>query len=408
MKFKTKHALLSVAIGTAMTFSSVSFASIDPDSLTRENFYEKVIPVAQQEGELTFFDYTSSLTPVFTNVAIPEFEKKYNIKVNYYQVNGDTAAQQIIAARNANREVAVDLFFAHSGSSLITLSNADAISDIPFHEIVPNMEFIREDIATSVNGVEHGGAYAPFHINQVSLAYNSRRINDEDVPVTFEQFLDYAKANPGKVAVTSPLRGGSGEGFIMSASVEMMSSECLEEALDFSRTREQAEAWAASGCLDSTIEYFKELSPYVEFTNGNADTLNLLANNQVVIGTAWEDMAYTYLNRSLLPRTIRQSVIETGLVSGADGLLIPANAKNKAAAMLFVDELLSVNTQSEKISRIGSRSPRTDIDFSETVSESSLQFLVDQQQLRNARQSWYNRLYTKALSDHLTLEVLAN
>ena len=403
-----KHSLLSLAIGAAVAFSPVSSASLDMDSLTRDNFYEKVVPQAQQEGELNFFDFSSSLGPIFTEVAIPEFEKKYGIKVNYYQVSGNTAIQQVIAANNANRHSSVDLFFSSSGRGLTMLHTAGALAPIPFHEVVPNMASIREDIATTVNGVDHGGSYAPFHLNQVSLAYNSRHIDDTDVPTTFEQLLDYAKANPNKVAVTSPVRGGSGEGFAMSVSMEMMSEECVEEAHDFSRTREQAEAWAKSGCLDDVVDYYNQLSPYVEFTNGNADTLNLLANNQVNIGTAWEDMAYTYLSRSLLPRTVRQSVIETGLVGGADGMLIPVNAKNKAAAILFLDELMSVNTQSEKIERIGSRSPRTDIDFSETVSESNLNFLIAQEQLVDAQQNWYNKLYTKALADFLTVEVLAN
>lgn len=408
MKTMVKHSLFSLAIGAAVAFSPLSSASLNVESLTRDNFYEKVVPLAQQEGQLNFFDFSSSLGPVFTEVAIPEFEKKYGITVNYYQVDGRTAAQQIIATKNANRHSSVDLFFSSSAGALTTLHTAGAIANIPFHELVPNMASIREDIATTVNGIDHGGSYAPFHLNQVSLAYNSRRIDDADVPRTFEQFLNYAKANPKKVAVTSPLRGGSGEGFAMSASMQMMSNECLEEAHDFNRSRKQAEIWAKSGCLDDVVDYFEQLSPYVEFTNGNADTLNLLANNQVFMGTAWEDMTYTYLSRSLLPRTVRQSVIESGLVGGADGLLIPENAKNKAAAILFLNELMSAHTQAEKIERIGSRSPRTDINFSESVPEKSLNFLIDQQQLSDAQQNWYNKHYTRALSEHLTVKVLAN
>ena len=412
-----KNTLLAVSMTLSLSANAIepSFGTefnfnlpgVELASLNHENFHDVLVPLAKEEKSLNFFDFSGSLGPIFTDVAIPSFEKKYGIKVNYYKVDGNVATQQVIASQNANRDATVDLFFVGSGGTLNSLDAAKAMANIPYHQLLPNLQDAREDIATAVNGVQHGGAYAPFHLNQVSMAYNSRRIDEQTIPTTFDELLAYAKANPMKVAITSPSRGGSGSGFAMSASMTMMSDECLDEAHDFSRTEAQAAEWAKA-CGQPVVDYYNELKPVVEFTNGNADTLNLLANSQVYMGSAWEDMTYTYLNQSLLPRTIRQVVLEPGLVGGADGIMIPHNAANKASALLFLNELLSSDTQIEKVQRIGSRSPRTSIDFSNEVPQNSMQFLIPSDNLEGRQQNWYNKLYTNALAEHLTLKVLAN
>ena len=53
------------------------------------------------------------------------------------------------------------------------------------------------------------------------------------------------------------------------------------------------------------MAYFKELKPFVEFTNGNSDTLTLMANGQVVVATVWEDMVFDFIGRGLLPPQVK-------------------------------------------------------------------------------------------------------
>ena len=89
------------------------------------------------------------------------------------------------------------------------------------------------------------------------------------------------------------------------------------------------------------MAYFKELKPVVEFTNGNSDTLNLVANGQVVVATVWEDMVFDFIGRGLLPPQIKARLLTEGEVGDGDGAMIPSGATNLAGALLFMDYLMS-------------------------------------------------------------------
>ena len=51
--------------------------------------------------------------PVFWNEAvIPGFEKKYGVRVNFYDVKEDVAKQQLIAVHEADQDSPADAYFA--------------------------------------------------------------------------------------------------------------------------------------------------------------------------------------------------------------------------------------------------------------------------------------------------------
>ncbi len=76
----------------------------DAATLTRENFYDVLVPVAKQEGEVNLYSFAASFPVFWKEAVIPGFEKKYGIRVNFYDVKEDVAKQQLIAVHQADQD----------------------------------------------------------------------------------------------------------------------------------------------------------------------------------------------------------------------------------------------------------------------------------------------------------------
>ncbi|WP_295813512.1 extracellular solute-binding protein [uncultured Nitratireductor sp.] len=384
--------------------------NIQPDfdlaALTSENFYDVVVPRAKEEGKLTFFDFTNSFGPLFTDHLLPAFEEEYGIVVNYIRGNNEAAVQQLIAANNSGVAAPADVYFVSSSTTGLLLRE-NVMANLPLADLLPNADNFNQEIARVSGGVEHGGAYVPFHRNQTSIVYDTRTVSGDDVPTTADALLVWAEANPGKFVVTSPAGGGSGNGFMQSvAYAKVEDDDCRAEFSNFAITEEQAETYVNGPCLTPVWDYYKKLIPVAEVTNGNSDTLNLVANGAGAIGTAWEDMTYDFIGRGLLPPTVRQQIIETGQVGGGDGMFLPVGSGHPAAALLFLDFMSQHDIQLEKLRINGSRSARTDIDPVESFSEEQAARLIPTKEFAERALPSMPAPLTTAMRDYIVANLL--
>ena len=154
------------------------------------------------------------------------------------------------------------------------------------------------------------------------------------------------------------------------------------------------------------IAYFKELKPYVEFTNGNSDTLNLFANGEVVVGTVWEDMVFDFIGRGLLPPEIKARLLTEGEVGDGDGAMIPSGAQHLAGALLFMDFLMSDEIQLYKLGVNGSRSARTKLDITKALAPEVVDRLVPQDQYDELARPRIVGTVTDAASARFVSEIL--
>ncbi len=156
--------------------------------------------------------------------------------------------------------------------------------------------------------------------------------------------------------------------------------ECRAPLFNYDITREEADAYVASDCMAPVWDYFRELLPNSEVTTGNSDTLNLVANGEALVGTAWEDMAYDFIGRGLLPPSSRLHLVETGHAGGGDGFLMPPRPQHPAAAMLLMDFLLSPEMQVLKLKVNGSRSANPSITTEGQFTDEQRQHLIPDEQ----------------------------
>lgn len=351
---------------------------IDLKALTPKNFYDVITPKAKAEGEVVFYDFGESEKDLFAEI-IKRFEAKYGVRIDYHQVDGEQAVQQIIAASKAGQPSPVDIFWMPNGQARLA-TEAGVIANLPLNTMLPSAPDLEDNAATVSRGFKHGGTVAPFHRNLTAIGYDTRAVEAGKEPKTFDELMAYAKANPGKVAITSPAKGGSGSGFLETAILAMTSKECQARLYDYTVTPADAKAWAAGPCLEPVMAYFQAIKPFVEFTNGNSDTLTLMANGQTPVGTVWEDMVFDFIGRGLLPPTVKARLMTSGEVGDGDGAMIPAGAKKLAGALLFMDWLMSDDIQLYKLSVNGSRSARTKLDIAKALGPDVVARLVPQDQ----------------------------
>lgn len=378
----------------------------DLGALTADNFYDVIVPVAKKEGTVTLYDFTDSFGPLFNEHLIPEFEAKYGIKVEYVRGEGDTANQQLIAARKAGSPAPADAYFVSSGA-LPLLTGEGVLANIPLNQLLPSGAALDPAIATSTGGIQHGGTFLPFHRNQTDIVFDTRVVPADAAPTTIDAVAEWAKANPGKFVVTSPAGGGSGNGFMQSIAFAKVTDEaCRATFVKWDITAAEADAFAASDCMKPVWDYYTALLPVVEVTNGNSDTLNLIANGAGAMGTAWEDMVYDFTGRGLLPPTVRQMLLEEGQVGGGDGLFFPVGGAHPAAGLLMLDFLMSKDVQLEKLQINGSRSARTDIDPAASFTPEQVARLIPTEQFATRAIARMPAILNNQLVAYFTANVL--
>ncbi|KQW29990.1 extracellular solute-binding protein [Acidovorax sp. Root402] len=368
----------------ALGQAPLKHARFDVGSLTRDNFYQVLEPVAKREGKLVIYNYAGNFDPVWKVGLIPRYEARYGVKVEYQNVRLAQANQQLVAVHKVGASSPVDVYSAGNTDSFEMLRAAGVIAKLNLGNVVPSLAMVPAPYKDVVFGVETGGTWPLVHLNQAAMGYDSALLPTAEVPTSFESLLAWAEKHPKKLAVTSPVKGGSGSGFLYAAALNFVSDpECRKVLTNQRVTADQAAKWASSTrCMEPVWAYFGKLLKVAELTNGNADTLNLINNKQAYIGTTWEDLSLTFLGSKQLPPTYRLTLLEKGMVSSGDGLIIPANAKSPAAALLFLDMAFSREFQVWKLEHHASRSPRTDVDAANAVSATASSLLVPAPQMR--------------------------
>lgn len=370
---------------------------------SREDFYRNIVPLARQESQLILYNHAASFPALWSNIVIPRFEAKYGVRVILRNVQDNVAHQQLMAAHVAQRPAPVDVFFT-SGAHLPAYKSQGLLLDISLADRLPEAMFYDLDALQQNQGIDHEGRFMPFHRNQAALGYDSVVMSNEAVPQSLDALMTWVEAHPGRFAWSSPLRGGSGRALLVAVARHTMSVACLKrfEANDYAASAQSIRLWMReSGCFAQTWEWLRKLRSLSEITNGNAESLRLIANGRASIAAIWEDQAYTFIMNKQLPSTFRMIIPSDGLPGGMDGLFIPTGARHVAAAALFIDFALSEEIQQWKLEKNASRSARRNLDHSQVILNQ-----ISEKQIVERSTSWPSPQVVQALVDAFVENVL--
>lgn len=307
------------------------------------------------------------------------FEKDSGIRLTVVTNTAEGTYQKMVAEKGSRGTV--DLWLL-SGPQVQPAAEGSLLYG-PIIEILPNAEHITPFDAQYAEGFKHGGYVVPAWRNQAVFVYDSRFVNKP--PASLTDLEQWVQSNPKRFTYCDPARGGSGQAFVNSA-LYWLTGDPQTYFKHFDQAivdKEWPRLWA----------WLRSIGPYVVYSANNNDALEKLAREEVWIAATWEEMFLQWRADGRLSDSVGAYLPESGLPGGADFLGVPANASNKAAALLFMNYLFSKESQNILISELRMRPVRTDV----PIPESLTQFMIPGDEFERYRLPWphpgYKREY---------------
>lgn len=256
---------------------------------------KRVLEKARQEGSVSVY---TSLAPTEAQPLVEAFEAKYGVKVQMWRGLSDGVVQRTLTEARGKRH-AVDVIETN-GPEMESLAREQVLSE--FHS--PYLADIPAD------AIPRHRQWIPDRLNFFVVAYNPRKVKAEELPKTYEGFLDPKwKRRIALEATDSEWMGGV------------------------------VKAWGEP----RGMEFFRRLAEMKpDMRKGHILLVQLIASGEVDVGLT----AY-YANAASAKRRgapVDWAAVEP-MIARPQGIGIARQAPHPHAALLFVDFMLSPQAQ---------------------------------------------------------------
>ncbi|TYL44478.1 extracellular solute-binding protein [Dickeya chrysanthemi] len=280
---------------------------------------------ARQEGQLTWFNwyYQDRLRD-----EVKAFERQYGIRVTIPDGEAAASINKLLAEQYRERG---DIDVISVGGSQFGLLNGPKLFWGPLRSRLPD----GDKLTYQIEGVDTQGYAVAFWGNQTVIAYHSARINERDLPRTLPQFEQFLQKNPGEFTFNVE-NGGSGPAFIESITRTLVTDVNYRDGHVSPETVQRlAPSW----------RWFNRYKSSLVISASNADSLTRLNAGEFKLAASWEDLVLSQQHNGDLSQDIKFYLPEFGMPGGGNVVGIPANARHKAAALLFIHWLTLPDTQ---------------------------------------------------------------
>lgn len=188
-------------------------------------------------------------------------------------------------------------------------------------------------------GTNVDGYVIPMFHSQVVIAYNPKYVTS--APKTYQDIINYAKANPKKFGYNGIKGGMSGLGFTTgylywkSGQYDLLTKGPYD-------TKNEAK-WA------DTFKELKAINDVSTITTGNADTLDKLNRGEIYMGPVWVDMLVLWKNEGRMDPSIEMALPDPGIPGQPMYLVVPKEAAHKAEAIKYIEMISSPAQQASVI-----------------------------------------------------------
>lgn len=318
---------------TGLALTSLVSTAVAQTDLTQKS-WDDIVAQAKQEGSVVFSVWY--LQPQFRQF-VKEFEQIYGIKVRIPEGTLDGNINKLIAEKNLKK-----------GKMDIVAVAADNYPVVQRNDVLQNLQYL-PNFATAnhrLQGVEFGDQAAGFWGNQTGLAYDPLRLNENQLPQTWQQMQQYITDKPRKFGYADPNGGASGKAFIFQALVHISGD------YDYQHTAynpEQSKKWV------STWQWFNQNKQNMVRTASNADSLTRLNDGELDLVAAWQDHLFSLQKQGAVTSRLKFYVPEFGMPGGGNVVVIAKNSPHPAASLVFVNWLISAETQQKLSEHFGIR-----------------------------------------------------
>ena len=277
------------------------------------------------------------------NYIVPKVKKENGINLQIVDGQGAAIVQQLMTEQQANKEKSnIDLMWIN-GETFYQLKQIKGLFG-PWTSKLPNAKyidfknpFIGIDFQQPVNGYE-----MPWGNVQMTLIYNDLKI--QNPPQTRVELLAFVKSNPGVFTFDNQFTGLT---FLKALLIDISGNK---EALSGEFNQEKYNIYSKE-----LWTYINQLKPYLwrqgdVFPESVAQMHQLFANGELWFTMSNNDAEVdSKVQEGLFPETTKAYIPSFGTIQNSHYMGIPKNSGNKAAAMVVVNTLISVEAQSKKM-----------------------------------------------------------
>ncbi|WP_164517731.1 extracellular solute-binding protein [Rhizobium sp. CIAT894] len=294
--------------------------------------WNDIVAQAKQEGEIVWYNWF--LQPRFRELS-KGFEEKYGIKVTIPDGTSDGNQNKFLAERDRPEG---DIDVMSLGGDQLPKFDVTAYFYGPL-DILPGYSKLH----TKINGGDGKGYAVAFWGNQTGLAYDPTQVDEAKLPQSFDDLTKWIKQNPQAFAFNDTRGGGAGNAFLQTVIRSTVKPEDIE-----------------AGNFQAAWDWFAANKANYGFTASNADSLTRLNGGEFQVVSAWEDHLAGLQQKGEVDKRMKFYIPKFGMPGGGNVVGVPANAKHKAAALLFVDWLTSAETQTMLSKEMGSAPVNSD------------------------------------------------
>jgi iron(III) transport system substrate-binding protein len=255
----------------------------------------RLVEAAKKEGSLVLY---TSLAPTESKPLADAFEKKYGVKVELWRALSDKVLQRVITEAQAHRN-AVDVVETN-GPEMEAIAQEHVLAEVfsPYLADLPE------------GGIPSHRTWYPDRLNFFVVGYNTQKVKREEIPATYEGFLD--PKWKGRIGL---------------------------EATDSEWMAALVRAWGEPKGMD----YFRKLAAMKpDMRKGHVLFAQLIATGEVPVGLTMYNANIESLKKKGAPIDF---VPVQPVVARPQGIGVAKAAPHPAAALLFVDFVLSPEGQ---------------------------------------------------------------
>lgn len=287
----------------------------------------------------------------------PALAEKYEIELDLVGMDINDILTQLSGEMQANVSEGTIDFIWINGENFYTCKSNGYLWG-PFCEYLPNFTDyvdidspeVAYDFGSAVEGFE-----APYGKTQMQMWVDSAKVSTP--PATLAEFLEFCKANPGKVTYPEP-GDFTGTAFICTLIAGVIGKTEFEKLSMMSK--EEATADAVKAIIEPGLAYLRELNPHLWQQGKTFPADSTLVGTMYADGELLMNMGYgspqALVNDGALPKTTKSFIFDTGTVGNSNFMAIAANAPHKAAALVAINEIMSPEMQLDQYKALGNMS----------------------------------------------------
>jgi putative spermidine/putrescine transport system substrate-binding protein len=272
----------------------------------------------------------------------PRLLARYGLTLRAVEGQGPEIVNQLLVERGARAPGSADLVWIN-GETFHNLREANLLYG-PWAHRLPNAIYVDSAAPTIQRDFEQPteGFESPWGAVQFALIYDSLRTPDP--PATVAELARWIRQHPGRFTHD---QGFTGTTFLKVALYALNGGvTAFQGGFDQERYRRgsgrlwmwldslRPALWRAGSAYPPGVAELHRL-----FANGEVDFSMSMNQNEVV----------TKIRQGILPTTARALLLRDGTIANSHYVGIPANARNRAGAMVVANFLLSPEAQLEKL-----------------------------------------------------------